>query len=89
MQGKSSYYKEEFHSITLFNKGNEKLLAELITYSLQDSNCLYECIEKLQEIYLLNYNVDITSVLSTSALSMKIFRTNFLNLNIPIFLLFF
>ena len=31
-----------------------------------------------------DYNVDIVSILSTSSLGLKIFRTNFLNVNIPI-----
>ena len=68
--------------MSLFN--NEELLEEFKEYSLQDSNCLYECIYKLQEIYLNDYNVDITTILSTSTLSMKIFRSKFLKVNIPI-----
>lgn len=84
LQGKSSVYKEEFHNISLFKKGNEKLLEEFKEYSLQDSYCLYECIQKLQEMYLLDYNVDITTILSTSTLSMKIFRKKLLKVNIPI-----
>ena len=51
---------------------------------MQDSKSLYDCIYKLQEIYDREYNVDITSVLSTSTLSMKIFRSKFLKVNIPI-----
>jgi hypothetical protein len=35
-------------------------------------------------MYLLDYNVDITTIFSTSTLSMKIFRTKFLKVNIPI-----
>jgi len=60
------------------------MLEEFKEYSLQDSKCLYECINKLQEIYLKEYNVDITSILSTSTLSMQIFRSKFLKVNIPI-----
>jgi hypothetical protein len=36
-------------------------------------------------MYLIDYRVDITTILSTSTLSMKIFRSKFLNVDIPIF----
>ena len=84
LEGKTSIYKPEYHQLSLFNKGNEKSLEEFKQYSLQDSNCLYECISKLQEIYINDYCVDITSALSSSTLSMQIFRRNFLKFNIPI-----
>jgi len=79
LQGKTS-----IHKLSLFNKENEKLLEEFKQYSLQDSNCLYECISKLQEIYINDYSVDITTILSTSTLSMQIFIRKFLKDNIPI-----
>ena len=84
LRGKTSTYNPEYHKLSLFNQGNEKLLEEFKQYSLQDSNCLYECISKLQEIYINDYSVDITTILSTSTLSMQIFRKNFLKVNIPI-----
>jgi DNA polymerase type B, organellar and viral len=84
VQGKSSIYKEEYHTISLFNKENSKMLEEFKEYSLQDSNCLYDCINKLQELYIHDYNVDITTILSTSTLSMLIFRTKFLKVKIPV-----
>lgn len=84
VRGKSSIYKQEYHKISLFNKKNEKMLAEFKEYSLQDSNCLYDCINKLQELYIQEYNVDITTILSTSTLSMQIFRRKFLRVNIPV-----
>jgi hypothetical protein len=74
--------KPEFHEITLFE--NSVLFKEFKEYSLQDSKCLYDCIYKLQEMYLTEYNVDISSILSTSTLSLKIFRQKFLKINIPI-----
>ena len=40
--------------------------------------------EKAQEIYRGEYNVDITTIVSTSSLALKIFRTNYLKLNIPV-----
>jgi DNA polymerase type B, organellar and viral len=84
LRGKSSNYKPEFHNLSLFNKENENLLNEFKEYSLQDSNCLYDCINKLQEMYIQDYDVDITSILSTSTLSMKIFRSKFWKVSIPI-----
>jgi DNA polymerase type B, organellar and viral len=82
LPGKSSSYNPKFHKITLFN--NKQLLHNFKEYSLQDSISLFDCIYKLQEMYLTNYNVDITTILSTSTLSMKIFRSKFLNVDIPI-----
>jgi hypothetical protein len=88
LPGKSSKYKSEFHNLTLFK--NSSLLEEFKIYSLslpgqgQDSDALFNCLIKLQEMYLNNYKVDITSILSTSTLSLKIFRKNFLKVNIPI-----
>lgn len=40
LRGKTSIYKPEYHNITLFNKGNEKILEEFKEYSLQISKCL-------------------------------------------------
>lgn len=45
---------------------------------------LYESLLKAQIYYYKNYNVDITSVVSIGSLAFKIFRTNFLNVNIPL-----
>lgn len=84
VQGKTSIYKQEYHNISLFNNENFKMLEEFKEYSLQDSNCLYDCINKLQELYINDYNVDITSILSTSTLSMQIFRSKFLKVKIPV-----
>jgi len=80
--GKTSSYKEEYHNLSLFN--NEQLLEEFKIYSLQDAISLFDCLFKLQDMYLQDYNVDICSVLSTSTLSMKIFRSKYLNVDIPI-----
>ena len=82
LPGKTNTYNPEYHKISLFN--NEQLLEEFKYYSIQDSCALFDCLYKLQDIYLKNYNVDITTILSTSTLSMKIFRSKFLKVNIPI-----
>lgn len=66
----------------MFN--NISLFQEFKNYALQDSIALLQALLKAQEIYLQNYNIDLTSVLSTSSLSLKIFRSKFLNVEIPI-----
>ena len=52
-------------------------------YSEQDSICLFNGLEAAQDHYLKSYNVDIGSIWSTSTLSLKIFRTNYLEETIP------
>jgi len=44
---------------------------------------LYEALIIAQKIYITDYNVDITTVHSTSTLSLKIYRSNFQDVNIP------
>lgn len=51
---------------------------------MQDSICLLNALNKAQEIYNNDYDIDISEVLSTSSLSLKIFRKDFLKHNIPI-----
>jgi hypothetical protein len=75
-------YNPEFHNLDLFTKPD--LLSEFKNYSIQDSNALFNCIRKLQEMYLRDYRVDICSILSTSTLSLKIFRSKYLKVDIPI-----
>ena len=82
LPGKTSAYNPDFHKISLFS--NKSLLTDFIAYSLQDSDSLFNCIYKLQEKYILDYGVDITTILSTSTLSLKIFRANFLDVDIPV-----
>lgn len=64
-------------NIIIFNiLYNETLLQEFIEYSVQDSVALLKALLKAQEIYIDKYNIDISSELSTSTLSLKIFRKN-------------
>jgi hypothetical protein len=81
VEGKISIYNPEFNELSLFNKPD--LLDKFKEYSIQDSVCLYKALEYAQQIYILDHGVDITTIYSTSTLSLKIFRTNFLNINIP------
>nr|YP_009710785.1 DNA polymerase type B [Amanita thiersii]QFZ98734.1 DNA polymerase type B [Amanita thiersii] len=82
VEGKLTPYKEIYNSIEIFQ--SEELLNEFKDYNLQESIALYMVLVKIQEIYILEYNVDISTILSTSTLSMKIFRSNFLKVKIPI-----
>ena len=81
VEGKTSKYNQEFNKITLFD--NLDLLETFKEYSIQDSISLYKALNKAQSIYYQIYSVDITSIHSTASLSMKIFRTNFLDVDIP------
>lgn len=80
--GKLGVYRPEFNNISILNR--PRLLIKLKKYALQDSISLYEALSKAQELYFSDYQVDITSIYSTSTLSMKIFRQKFLKHNIPI-----
>jgi len=60
------------------------LLNEFKNYSLQDSIGLFKALKIAQNLYFDNYHVDITKILSTATLSLKIFRANFLEHNIPV-----
>ena len=59
------------------------MLDQFIDYSKQDSICLLKALIKAQNIYIKEHKVDIATIWSTSTLSFKIFRLNFLNINIP------
>ena len=81
MEGKISKYNPEFNNLQLFNKS--ELLKEFINYLIQDSVSLYKALEIAQQIYIYDYNVDITTIYSTSTLSLKIYRANYQKLYIP------
>jgi hypothetical protein len=84
-QGKISEYKKEFNSLDMFD--NLELFSLFKEYSLNDSVCFSRTAKALataQEHYIKNYQVDITSIYSTSTLSLKIFRQHHLKDPIPI-----
>jgi hypothetical protein len=64
----------------------KQLLRYEAEYSIQDSICLYKALLEAQQLYYINYNVDIVknNILSSSTLSLQIFRKKFLNKNIVI-----
>ncbi len=81
VEGKLYSYNPEFNKISLFEDIN--LLNQFVEYSKQDSICLLKALTKAQDIYIEEHKVDIATIWSTSTLSFKIFRQNFLNINIP------
>lgn len=84
VEGKFSKYNIEFNSLELFKENNHELLNKFKQYSLQDSITLFKALIEAQILYISLYNIDITSILSTSTLSLKNFRQNFLEVDIPI-----
>src|SRR6267143_5717345 len=75
-------YNEKFNNLNIFK--NDVLLKEFIDYSILDSKALYNALFKAPEIYIEKYCVDITTIFSTSTLSLKIFRSKYLEVGIPI-----
>jgi hypothetical protein len=82
VEGKFNKYNVKFNTLDLFK--DAKLLNEFEKYAIQDSVALLNALLKAQEIYLRDFNIDITSIVSTSSLSLKIFKTKFLDVDIPI-----
>lgn len=81
VQGKSTTYKAEWNNINLFN--NKPELEQFMIYSKQDSISLLDSIIKARALYLEKYNVDIAKTLSTSSLSLIIYRHKFQKDSIP------
>jgi len=82
VEGKSSSYNIKFNNLSLFE--DNELLKEFKKYSLQDSVALLDALLKAQTIYYNKYEVDLAEALSTSTLSLRIFRKHLLSQNIPI-----
>ena len=80
--GKISKYDNRFNTIEMFD--NFELFNKFIEYSKQDSIALFDALYYAQNVYNLQYKVDITKVFSTSTLSLLIFRQSFLKTGIPI-----
>ena len=81
-EGKLSKYDIKFNDLDLFN--NLELLEKFKEYSLQDSVCLLNALINAQDLYFKDHNVDPASILSNSTLSLKIFRSKYLKVDIPI-----
>ena len=82
VKGKLSAYNPDYNELTIFN--NIELYNELLNYAVQDSIGLLEALLTAQKLYMEDFSIDITSILSTSTLSLKIFRAHFLDKEIPI-----
>lgn len=80
--GKISEYTLEYNNIKILD--DEPLFNKLFSYAVQDSRCLYQALFKAQQIYHREYNVDITSIVSTANLSFKIFRSKYMDNNVKI-----
>lgn len=82
VEAKISKYNPKYNNFYLFK--DDILLIDFKEYSLQDSLCLYQALFESHKLYLSQYNIDITTILSTSTLSLKIFRNKYQFLDIPI-----
>ena len=82
VDGKFMDYDVKFHDVNVFYDKN--LFVTFKKYSLQDALSLFNALINAQNEYFDKYNVDITTIVSASSLALKIFRVNFLKINIPI-----
>jgi hypothetical protein len=82
VKGKLSDYKAEFNTIDVFK--DSELLEEYKKYGMQDSIALYNALINAQELYFEQFNIDICDIVSTASLAFKIFRTHFLETEIPL-----
>jgi hypothetical protein len=80
VEGKMIPYNPKFNDISLFD--SPRLWGIFKQYSLQDAVALYESLSTAQHLYFTKFGVDLESIYSTATLSLKIFRTSFLNENI-------
>ena len=81
-EGKLVPYNPKFNDVSLFK--NPRLWGLFKKYALQDAVALYKALFNAQLIYFSNFKVDITTIVSSPTLSLKIFRSKFLSLSIPI-----
>jgi hypothetical protein len=59
ISGKTSEYNSNFNSINLFQ--DENLLEQFKQYSIQDSVCLHNALDILQDMYYKEFGIDITT----------------------------
>lgn len=80
--GKFGSYNQEFNQVAVLS--SDKQLGELLSYNKQDCLALHGAMFAAQTLYIDKYSVDITSIVSTSSLAMKIYRTLYQPVNIPL-----
>jgi len=71
-------------SIKFINSHRIFPLTENELINLFNGKDLFDALSKAQLYYFNNYNIDITTIVSTGSLAFKIFRINFLNKNMSI-----
>jgi hypothetical protein len=82
VEGKFSKYDIRFNDVSLFK--STILFGKFKKYALQDAISLYKALTTAQSIYFNDFNIDITTIFSSPTLSLKIFRSKFLNYSIPV-----
>ena len=78
--GKLSEYNVKWNNVSVLH--NIYSLNKLIDYAKQDVISLHNALKTAQNNFIKKYGVDITSILSLPSLALKIFRLNFLKINI-------
>jgi hypothetical protein len=83
VQGKLNLYKSNYNNINILDP-QDCNNTEFIEYAKQDSKTLFDALINAQSYYLDTFSSDITDIVSLPSLSLKIFRSNFLNEEIPL-----
>jgi len=78
VKGKLSSYKSQFNKLD----HNEILMNEFKIYALQESITLFNALIEANKFIFLNIKLKYPQFLSTSTLSLKIFRTKYLDIPI-------
>ena len=87
IKGKLGEYKEAYNNADILNDNSN--LTQLMEYNQQDCTALYNALMAAQFTYLRLYKVDIADIVSTSSLALRIYRTNYQDVDIPILSLTF
>lgn len=81
-EGKTEKYNPDFNKFSLFY--DLELFEQFKEYSIQDSRALLNALSIGQDNIYNRYSIDLTDCLSASNLAMKIYRTCFQKIKIPI-----
>ena len=84
VEGKLTEYRQEFNHISILDEDKTNLLEELRKYNRQDSNSLFTALDRAQHTFYCLHRIDIVDIVSTSSLALKIFRSKYLEVNIPV-----
>jgi hypothetical protein len=75
-------YNLKFRNLKSLFEDDLDLFNQFINYSKQDAKILYLSLRNAQMLYFNQFKIDIETVYSTATLSLKIFRTNFMDKSI-------